>query len=367
MTGQGIVFSKVTKSYAGSRALIDFDLQVQPGEFMTLLGPSGSGKTTALNALAGFIEPDSGDIRVGERSVIGLPPERRQLGMVFQGYTLFPHMNVFDNIAFPLRLRREPAAQVRQKVERVLDMVQLSPYSKRMPRELSGGQQQRVAFARAVVFEPPVLLMDEPLAALDLKLRQAMQLEIKRYHAELGCTIIFVTHDQEEALVLSDRVAIMSDGQIRQVDTPDRIYDRPNSRYVAEFIGKTNILTFERQDDGRGVILEAGATVAADRFPGTQRCELSVRPEKISRRQGDSDGCAVFSAVLDEVLFLGNVVQYSVTLRDGSALLFQEHRNMNRDTLIVKQEVELQFSLSDALQLNEGTSTQTPGVTRAIA
>src|SRR5699024_984210 len=218
MNGAEIVFDGLAKYYGSSTALEDFSLEVRPGEFMTLLGPSGSGKTTALNCLAGFIDPDRGELRVAGKNILDLSPERRQLGMVFQSYTLFPHMSVYDNVAFPLRLRKMHSADIRKKVDAVLDMVQLSEFASRMPSALSGGQQQRVAFARAVVFEPPVLLMDEPLSALDLKLRKSMQLEIKQYHAELGCNIIFVTHDQKVALVLSDRVAIMSDGMIRQVD-----------------------------------------------------------------------------------------------------------------------------------------------------
>lgn len=353
MGGQSLVFEQVVKNFGSVKALVDFNLTVKPGELLTLLGPSGSGKTTALNALAGFIEPDSGDIRIGDRSVVGMPPEKRDLGMVFQSYTLFPHMNVFDNIAFPLRLRREPSDTVRQKVERVLEMVQLPQYAKRMPKELSGGQQQRVAFARAVVSEPPVLLMDEPLAALDQKLRQAMQLEIKQYHAELGCTIIFVTHDQEEALILSDRVAVMGGGEIKQVDTPDGIYDKPNSRYVAEFIGKTNILTYTNSGDNSGYITELKAKTKKITKVHAQQCLLSIRPEKISRIQHEQSKDVRFSAKVDEVLFLGNIVQYSVRLPDGSKLLFQEHRDTSFDTLKIDQVVDLQFDTQDAYQLKD--------------
>lgn len=351
MAGAGIVFKNLAKSYNGVDALVGFDLEVKPGEFMTLLGPSGSGKTTALNALAGFISPDRGDILIGGRSVLSLPPERRGLGMVFQGYTLFPHMNVYDNVAFPLRLRRMDRKEIKHKVGAVLEMVQLAALAGRMPKELSGGQQQRVAFARAVVSEPPVLLMDEPLGALDLKLRQAMQLEIKRYHAALGCTIIFVTHDQEEALVLSDRVAVMGDGKIRQVDTPSGIYDRPNSRYVAEFIGKTNILRLDVHGDGSSRIVETGTQIEPGATRGWESRFLSVRPEKIVRARAGRAGCVTFSGTVDEVLFLGNAVQYGVRVSDGSLLLVQEHRSAQLGELKVREDVELQFLLEDALRV----------------
>ncbi|MEY8838423.1 ABC transporter ATP-binding protein, partial [Cribrihabitans sp. XS_ASV171] len=217
MAGGEISFRKVCKRYGAVEALADFSLEIGAGEFMTFLGPSGSGKSTALNALAGFSDVTEGDILIDGKSVLDLPPEKRNVGMVFQGYSLFPHMTVAENVAFPLKLRRHGRAEIARKVEEVLGMVQLGDLAGRMPSELSGGQRQRVAFARAVVFEPPVLLMDEPLGALDLKLRQSMQVEIKKYHAQLGCTIVFVTHDQGEALALSDRIAVLSDGRIAQV------------------------------------------------------------------------------------------------------------------------------------------------------
>lgn len=349
MTGALVAFRQIGKQYGPVTALADFELEVQPGEFMTFLGPSGSGKTTALNVLAGFVDPSRGDVTIDGRSVVGLPPERRQLGMVFQSYTLFPHMTVFDNVAFPLRLRRRPKADIRRKVEESLAMVRLSGLEGRMPKELSGGQRQRVAFARAVVFEPPVLLMDEPLGALDLKLRQTMQLEIKRYHAALGCTIIFVTHDQGEALALSDRVAVMGEGRIAQVDTPEHIYDRPASRYVAEFIGKTNILTLDGAGDGRTVV-EMGCQVPPGHFGDAGM--LSLRPEKLHRIADDADEPA-FSARVGEVLFLGDIVQYEVASDSGHTLIFQDHRGPETPILKRGDRVRLGFRLSDALPLAE--------------
>lgn len=349
--GASVIFEKVTKSYGSIDALADFDLTVEPGEFVTLLGPSGSGKTTALNVLAGFVEETAGDVRIGGRSVLGLPPESRNVGMVFQNYSLFPHMNVHENIAFPLSLRKMSRSEIARRVEESLAMVRLSDYAHRMPKELSGGQRQRVAFARAVVFEPPVLLMDEPLGALDLKLREAMQLEIKRYHSQLGCTIVFVTHDQGEALALSDRVAIMGEGRIVQIDTPDRIYDEPNSKYVADFIGTTNILDFERVGPTQLRIPDLSAVIdLSGSAPGwRENCtSVSLRPEKLRRETPIGDDAITFNATVEEYLFLGNIIQYSVQTESGRSLLFQEHRGPNVPILARGEAVKLTFSISDA-------------------
>ena len=356
--GASVIFEKVSKSYGSVNALVDFDLTIEPGEFVTLLGPSGSGKTTALNVLAGFVEETAGDIRIGDRSVLGLPPESRNVGMVFQNYSLFPHMNVYENIAFPLSLRKMPRAEILRRVEESLAMVQLSDYAHRMPKELSGGQQQRIAFARAVVFEPPVLLMDEPLGALDLKLREAMQLEIKRYHSQLGCTIVFVTHDQGEALALSDRVAIMGEGQIVQIDTPDRIYDEPNSKYVADFIGTTNILDFERIGPTQLRFPDLGAVIdlANSSLGWDDNCSsVSLRPEKLHRETPVSyDDAITFDATVEEYLFLGNIIQYSVQTESGRTLLFQEHRGPNVPILPRGEALSLAFSILDARPVRDG-------------
>lgn len=355
--GASVIFDKVSKSYGSVDALIDFDLTIQPGEFVTLLGPSGSGKTTALNVLAGFVEESAGDVRIDDRSVLDLPPENRNVGMVFQNYSLFPHMNVFENVAFPLRLRKIQRDEITRRVEESLAMVQLSEYGQRMPKELSGGQRQRIAFARAVVFEPPVLLMDEPLGALDLKLREAMQLEIKRYHSQLGCTIVFVTHDQNEALALSDRIAIMRDGRIAQIDTPDRIYDEPNSKYVADFIGKTNILDFSRIGSSRLHVPDLDVEIdISDTHQGWDRdgSSISLRPEKLRREKSFDDSAVTFDVTVDEYLFLGNIVQYSVRTETGRSLLFQEHRGPNVPILARGEVLKLTFSISDARPVSDG-------------
>jgi ABC-type Fe3+/spermidine/putrescine transport system ATPase subunit len=238
VTGAEVVLAGLTRYYGETAAVREVSLAVGAGEFVTLLGPSGSGKTTTLMIVAGFVEPSAGDVRIGGRSVLGLPPHRRNLGVVFQSYALFPHMPVFDNVAFPLRMRRVDRTETRRRVAAALDMVQLGALAERRIHQLSGGQQQRVALARALVFEPPVLLMDEPLGALDRKLREQMQLEIKRLQRALGLTAIYVTHDQEEALLLSDRVAIMHEGAIHQVGAPAEVYERPATAFVADFVGE---------------------------------------------------------------------------------------------------------------------------------
>jgi putative spermidine/putrescine transport system ATP-binding protein len=313
--------------------------------------------------LAGFVEASGGSVMIDGRSVGDLPPEKRNVGMVFQSYSLFPHMNVFDNVAFPLKLRRFPADEIARRVGESLEMVQLSQFANRMPKELSGGQRQRVAFARAVIFEPPVLLMDEPLGALDLKLRQAMQLEIKRYHEQIGCTIVFVTHDQGEALTLSDRIAVMNNGRIAQVDTPDRIYDFPNCRYVAEFIGRTNLFSLGAPKNGRARIDELGCDIVLAALPATISAEtslLSVRPEKICRVTSPAADVVSFRGHIEEILFLGDLIQYGVRLSGGGHLSFQEHRGSGAEILARNDNVHLGFSTMDALPLSDRNMPETP-------
>jgi putative spermidine/putrescine transport system ATP-binding protein len=351
MSGESVDFRNLSKRYGPVDALVDFDLDISAGEFMTLLGPSGSGKTTALNILAGFIDTSSGDVLIGGRSVRDLPPEKRNVGMVFQSYSLFPHMTVFDNVAFPLKLRGVSKPEIVRRVERYLGMVRMSDLAGRMPKELSGGQRQRVAFARAVVFEPPVLLMDEPLGALDLKLRQAMQLEIKQYHQQLGCTIVFVTHDQGEALALSDRIAVMGGGRIAQVDTPERIYDEPASRYVAEFIGRTNILTFESRGGPSFYIPEVGQEIRIPEASGSQSHSASLRPEKLRRVAAAEAGSVTVQARVEETLFLGDIVHYSVSTSTGGRLVFEEHRSNSDPVLKRGNDILLRFNPDDARSL----------------
>jgi len=355
--GAPVEFRNVAKSYGAVAALVDFTLAIEAGEFLTLLGPSGSGKTTALNVLAGFVPPSQGEILIDGRSIASLPTEKRNIGMVFQNYSLFPHMTVADNVAFPLRMRRVNRHEARRKVERALALVRLGGFEERMPKQLSGGQQQRVAFARAIVFGPKVLLMDEPLGALDLKLREAMQIEIKHYQEEIGCTVIYVTHDQGEALTLSDRIAVMNRGRIVQVGRPDEIYDCPQTRFVAEFIGQTNVLEARAENGAAGaelVVHDAG--VRLPRPPGLDvapggTCHLSLRPEKVVRADPDANGLVTFDAVVVEAVFLGDVVRYSVRLPSGKEMLFKEPRGSGPKALGRGESVRLAFAPDDAVAL----------------
>src|SRR5687767_2754599 len=261
-----VQFVAVQKTYDGESLVVkNLDLNIRAGEFVTLLGPSGSGKTTTLMMLAGFEIPTAGEIYVDEDPIASVPPYRRNIGMVFQNYALFPHMTVGENIAFPLQMRRMSRAEITRQTTAVLQLVGLPGYEGRYPRQLSGGQQQRVAVARALVFNPRVLLMDEPLGALDKQLREHLQLEIKALHDQLGVTIIYVTHDQEEALVMSDRIAVMNDGRIEQCGPPTELYDEPSTRFVATFIGESNFI------DGRVISSDGLASVVAIEGAGTVR------------------------------------------------------------------------------------------------
>ncbi|MBB3063742.1 ABC transporter ATP-binding protein [Limibacillus halophilus] len=276
------------KTYGDFVALEGADLYLADGEFLTLLGPSGSGKTTLLLTIAGLNEPDGGEIRIDGQLATYLPPFKRDIGMVFQNYALFPHMTIFDNVAFALKMRKWPAAKIREAVEKVLEVVQLPHLASRYPRQLSGGQQQRIALARAMVYEPSVILMDEPLGALDKKLRDQLQLEIKRLHQEHNIAVLYVTHDQEEALVMSDRICLMRDGRIEQIGTPDDLYFRPQSVFAADFLGEANLLAGQ-------VVGCDSERVAVELTDGTrvlgvsdhsllkgQKVSVMVRPETVS-------------------------------------------------------------------------------------
>jgi spermidine/putrescine transport system ATP-binding protein len=310
------------------RAVEHIDLRIAEGEFFSLLGPSGCGKTTTLRMVAGFEEPTSGQILLHGRDMVGVPPYRRDVNMVFQHYALFPHMDVFENIAFGLRRKKVPKDEIRRRVTEALHLVELEGRERRRPRQLSGGQQQRVALARALVNRPRALLLDEPLGALDLKLRQAMQLELKRIQREVGITFVYVTHDQEEALTMSDRLVVMNAGRIEQLGSPRELYERPATRFVANFIGTSNIVTgrLEREGDGwalGGLGRDERVIVAeADVRPG-QEAEIAVRPEKIVLRAETDpparDRCAL-RAKVTEVVYLGTSTQYRTVTDAGQSI-----------------------------------------------
>jgi spermidine/putrescine transport system ATP-binding protein len=307
------------------------DLTIGEGEFFSLLGPSGCGKTTTLRMIGGFEEPTEGQILLYGRDVVGVPPNHRDVNMVFQSYALFPHMSVFENVAFGLRRKGDrDKADITRRVGEMLDLVQLEGKSDRRPRELSGGQQQRVALARALVNRPRALLLDEPLAALDLKLRQAMQIELKRIQREVGITFIFVTHDQNEALTMSDRLVVMNAGLIEQLGAPREVYERPRTRFVAGFIGTSNLITGRvERIDGTTAVLGTGSdeklavpdAVAAGAEVGAS-LDVTVRPEKIiiTAERPDAARCALRGRIT-EVVYLGTSTQYVVRTGDGSDLL----------------------------------------------
>ncbi len=345
--GASIEFREVRKTYGDFVALERFTMSVAQGEFMTLLGPSGSGKTTALNSLAGFVDADSGDILIDGVSITRMPTEKRNIGMVFQNYSLFPHRDVLGNVAFPLEMRGVAKAEIVRRSMKALEMVRLDGLAKRMPHELSGGQKQRVAFARAVVFEPRVLLMDEPLGALDLKLREAMQLEIKQYQREIGCTVIYVTHDQGEALTLSDRLAVMEKGAIRQLGAPEELYDRPNSRFVAEFIGSNNILAVEGAAGDDTLVSGLGA-VRLSGGARTQRGFVAIRPEHVRR-----SAAAGWPATVRQAVFFGDSFRYLVEAEAGAEISFVEPRRAGAAAAAPGETIRIEFDEGGLIHLPE--------------
>ena len=317
-------FDHVRRSFDGIVDVVhDFTLDVARGEFLTLLGPSGSGKTTTLMMLAGFERPDGGEILLDGAPITRLAPHRRDIGVVFQSYALFPHMTVAENIAFPLQVRGQSRAQQRDRVTRALDMVRLSDLLDRLPAQLSGGQQQRVALARALVFEPRLVLLDEPLGALDRALREEMQAEIRHLHAALGVTMVYVTHDQAEALRLSDRIAVMQGGTLRQVGTPTTLYETPQDAFVAGFLGESNFLpgtVAAIEDDIALVRLDCGVTAEAlaGSLQPNQRCRIAVRPERIAVAAiaAEEMGEGALPATLLEAIYLGDHIR--LLLRVGA-------------------------------------------------
>ena len=318
---ESIDIRSLTKRYGSFAALDAVDLDIAGGEFLTLLGPSGSGKTTLLMVLAGFVRPTSGAVKVGGQDLTRVPPHKRNFGMVFQNYALFPHMSVFDNIAYPLKLRGLGREAIRGKVEESLRLVQLEHLAERGVHQLSGGQRQRIALARAVVFEPRVLLMDEPLSALDKKLREQMQIEIRHLHEELGITTVYVTHDQREALTMSDRIAVINDGRVIQVAEPAALYNRPADAFVADFIGESSML--EVTANGAGYSFQGRPVVAVATGDGRAPSSgfLVVRPEKLelfdATMAADHNR---FDGLIEEVVYQGETLFARIRLDEGPHL-----------------------------------------------
>jgi putative spermidine/putrescine transport system ATP-binding protein len=320
---------RVAKSYGEFRAVKDVSLDVAQGEMLVLLGPSGCGKTTTLRLIAGFIEATAGRILLGERDVTYLPPYRRNTGLVFQGYALFPHLTVFENIAFGLRMRKVDNQTVTARVEEALRLVRLEALAQRMPRQLSGGQQQRVALARALVIEPDILLLDEPLSNLDAKLRQEVRVEIRQLQRKLGLTSVMVTHDQEEALSMADRLVVMNEGEIQQIGTQRELYNHPRNRFVASFIGRTNL--FDGEVSAAGRFRSAGGLDIAFAAGGAGQRALIVRPEKI-RIAAAADGANSFPGTIEHVTYLGSITDYAVRLASGESVSVHAHNAGTGDT-----------------------------------
>jgi iron(III) transport system ATP-binding protein len=344
-----IKIDSVVKKFPGVIALDTVSVEIASGEFFTLLGPSGCGKTTLLRTVAGFYRQDAGHISVGEEIIDDIPAYQRETGMVFQNYAVFPHMTVFENVAFGLRNRKVADAQIRERVLRALKMARLSGYEGRTPDQLSGGQQQRVGLARAMVIEPRVLLLDEPLSNLDAKLRVDMRDEIRDIQQQLGITAIYVTHDQEEALAISDRIAVMNGGRIQQIGTPWEVYKDPVNRFVASFVGQMNFIPIDQLEEGSGM------AVAARRFEGGS--EIAVRPEEIEVFDAGTTtipaGLITVPAVVRKSVFIGATLYHAVTPAEGIEWLVERHRPSPADMLPAGAEVVL-AAREDALMCFDG-------------
>jgi putative spermidine/putrescine transport system ATP-binding protein len=370
--GASITLKGLTKRYGGATAVDAINLEARPGEFLTLLGPSGSGKTTTLNMIAGFIDVTAGELLIDDKPVHSLPPHKRNIGMVFQHYALFPHMSVVDNVTYPLRQRKVPRSERQNLVSEALKTVGLANLGHRMPQQLSGGQQQRVALARAMVYSPRVLLMDEPLGALDKKLRDSLQLEIKRIHAELGTTFVYVTHDQDEALVLSDRIAVFNDGRIEQVGTAEALYERPSTVFVAQFLGESSLFHGVATGETDGCAVQSlGSTLRAHRgeVASGEPATLVVRPERIRLLpidQAQPAGNSVRGRVRQEI-YLGGARKLVIELADGSQVLVRESAG-DVSASRPGDEVWLTFRAEDAavLPADPGGAATAPDNTPAL-
>jgi spermidine/putrescine transport system ATP-binding protein len=336
----------VTKYFGDFKAVDDVSLAVRKGEFLTLLGPSGCGKSTTLRMIAGFIHPSIGDILIAGKVMGTRPPYKRDSSMVFQDYALFPHLDVFENVAFGLRERRESTATIREKVGRMLEIVGLGGLARRKPAELSGGQRQRVALARSLVLEPTVLLLDEPLGALDLKMRQHMQVELKNLQHRVGVSFIYVTHDQEEALVMSDRIAVMNEGRLEQIGSSREVYERPRTRFVADFIGETNLLEAKVETIAGGSArvrcrsLEIHTLVDGHVREG-DTVHVSIRPEKLVSGEEAARCPTRCRGVVTDVVYKGSIIRYELRVADDLRLLYDEQTKYQPVPHNLHEEVQL--------------------------
>jgi iron(III) transport system ATP-binding protein len=357
---QTIVFDHVTKYFGAAKAVNDAHFKIQEGEFFTLLGPSGCGKTTLLRTIAGFYRQEDGDIYFGDQKINDMPTHQRNIGMVFQNYAIFPHMTVFENVAYGLKARNVNKKETEQRVMEALEMVQLQHLRDRVPSDMSGGQQQRIALARAIVIRPGLLLMDEPLSNLDAKLRIKMRSDIRMLQKELNITTIYVTHDQEEALAVSDRIAVMNDGIIQQIAPPEDIYAFPANQFVANFIGTSNFLeaychganiTRDAEQATVELLRESFQLPLAKAYDG--KVLMSLRPERI-RLETSNTGTAPIQGTIESVTYLGEKVSYLVRLQNGPVIEVQEHAVEPHQLRKVKQIVNVNLQLEKATMFDEG-------------
>jgi spermidine/putrescine ABC transporter ATP-binding subunit len=358
MKGAVVSLRELRKDFGQVSAVCEVSLEIGAGEFLTLLGPSGSGKSTTLMMIAGFEDPSTGDIAIDGKSVVGVSPHRRNIGMVFQNYALFPHLTVAANIGFPLKQRGIGRAERDRMVQDALALVRLPGYGDRYPRQLSGGQQQRVALARAIVFEPRLLLMDEPLGALDKQLRESLQLEMRRLHADLGITFIYVTHDQEEALTMSDRIAVMNEGRIAQLGRPEDLYDRPCSQFVASFLGESNFLPgvvhgFQGKNivvaECGGSMIRALAPVHSEPVCG-DKVMLTMRPERMRFADGDvTPTCNRMRVTVTEAIFAGERRRYLLEAPNGTQMVLKEPSGAAVRCRAVGEQVDIAWSTADTV------------------
>jgi putative spermidine/putrescine transport system ATP-binding protein len=356
-----ISLRKVTKRYGEERVIDNVSLDINPGEFFSLLGPSGSGKTTTLMMIAGFASVDEGQIEVDGSNIAGELPQKRGFGMVFQNYAIFPHLNVFENVAFPLRARGIASEEINRRVADTLALVHLDRFGERFGRQLSGGQQQRVAIARAIVFDPKVVLMDEPLGALDKNLRYQMQVEIKDIQRRLGMTVVYVTHDQEEAMNMSDRIGIMNGGRVEQVGTPSVIYEEPANTFIARFLGQANLIEGEMKGISDGICtfaMAGGQTVQArvKASPSTAP-SLFVRPERISlygnAEASTKAGTNLATGRVRRMSFLGNIVRYVIDVHGAEFMV--DVQNSESSRFAIDQTVKLSWEVNDSLLLEKSS------------
>ena len=356
-----VKFEKVDKSYDGEILVVeDLNVDIPKGEFLTMLGPSGSGKTTTLMMLAGFETPTSGEIYLDGEAISSIPPYKRGIGMVFQNYALFPHMTVNENLSFPLEVRKINKSEIKDKVEKALSMVELQDFGNRMPMQLSGGQQQRVALARALVFEPRLVLMDEPLGALDKKLREQMQYEIKHIHANIGITVVYVTHDQNEALTMSNRIAVFNDGKIQQISTPDILYEKPECAFVAQFIGENNqlkgkvksingntcVVKTDKGEEIKSLKVNVGAVGDGS--------TVSLRPERVEINSSDTNFENSFNGTVKELIYLGDHIRTRVEVCGNDQFIVKVPNSYEGANLKEGNSVKLSWKANDSRALDLG-------------